>query len=256
MTAPGPLRVERRGAVLVVTIARPDQRNAINQAVATALGAAVQELDDDEDLVVGVLTGDGPAFCAGMDLKALARGEGASVPGRGFAGLVERPPRKPLIAAVEGWALGGGFELALACDLIVASRTARFGLPEVKRGIVAAGGGVLRLPRRIPRAVAMELILTGDALDAERACRLGLVNRVTADGEALAAALDLAAAIAANAPLAVIASKQVAVESVDRPESAGFDLQRKTFDAVFASADAVEGPRAFAERRPPVWAGR
>ncbi len=246
---------ESRGSVSIITINRPHQRNAINQAVASQLAAALDELDADPQLAVGILTGAGGTFSAGFDLKAFARGERATVPGRGFAGLVEAPPVKPLIAAVEGWALGGGFEMALTCDLVVAAQGARFGLPEVRRGLAARGGGAFRLPQRLPYAVAMEAILTGEPLDAARAERFGLVNRVTADSEALAGALVLAELIAANAPLAVAASKRVVRESGDWPADAAFDRQREHFEPVFASADAQEGAAAFRERRAPVWTG-
>jgi enoyl-CoA hydratase len=241
--------------VLIVTINRPGQRNAINQEVATRLSQAWQRLDDDASLRVAVLTGAGGAFSAGMDLHALRCGEGASAGGRGFAGTVERPPGKPLIAAVEGWALGGGFELALACDLIVASETARFGLPEVTRGVVAAGGGALRLAQRVPHAAAMELVLTGAPIDAARAERLGLVNRLTPPGQALAVAVRLAASIAANAPLAVRASKRVVTESPGWSPEHAFQRQSQIFGPVLASADAREGARAFTEKRPPTWSG-
>ena len=172
---------------------------------------------------------------------------------RGFACIVERPPAKPLIAAVEGWALGGGFEIVLACDLVTAGKSARFGLPEVRRGLAARGGGVFRLPRRLPHALAMELIVTGVPLDADRAERFGLVNRLVDDGQALAAALELAAQVAANAPMSVRASKAVATESADWPLAEGFQRQRAYLEPVFASRDAAEGVAAFRERRDPVW---
>src|SRR4051794_27245965 len=207
------VRVEPEGDVLVVTIDRPEARNAVDTAVAEGLAGAVDRLDGDEGLRVGVLTGAGGTFCAGMDLKAFVAGERPFVGDRGFAGIVRRPPVKPLIAAVEGWALAGGFEVALACDLIAASREARFGIPEVKRGLVAAGGGLPRLPSRIPYHLAMELALTGDPIGAERAEAVGLVSRLTAPGEALPGALELAATIAANGPLAVAASKRILVEA-------------------------------------------
>jgi enoyl-CoA hydratase len=191
---------ERRDNVLLVTINRPEAKNAVNEAVAQGVAAAMDELDGDDDLRVGVITGAGGTFCAGMDLKAFLAGEVPVVEGRGLAGLTERPPRKPLIAAVEGWALAGGFEVALACDLVVAAETARFGVPEVKRGLVAAAGAALRLPSLIPQPIALELLLTGDPIDAERASGLGLVNRVVPEGTALDGALELAATIAANGP--------------------------------------------------------
>jgi enoyl-CoA hydratase len=244
------------GAVMTVTIDRPEQRNAMTLAAAEGIAAALTRLDGDPQLRVAVLTGSGGTFCAGTDLKRFLAGEKAHVAGRGFGGLVEAPPRKPLIAAVEGWALGGGFELVLACDLVVAGRSARFGLPEAKRGLIARAGGAVRLPRRLPRAIALELLLTGDPLSAERAAHHGLVNRVVEDGTALDAARELATAVAANAPLAVAAAKALAVDSVDWPEAELFARQAAYTEPVFASADAQEGARAFAERRPPQWRGR
>lgn len=248
--------VDARGGVLVITIDRPRQRNAMTLAASTRIAAALDELDSSPDLAVGVLTGAGGTFCAGMDLKRFAAGERPHVEGRGFGGLTEAPPRKPLIAAVEGWALGGGFELVLACDLVVAARGARFGLPEVKRGLVARAGGMIRLPQRLPRAIALELLLTGDPLDAPRAAEFGLVNEVVDDGEALTAALALAGRITGNAPLAVAAAKRIAVESADWPQDEAFTRQQPLSDPVFASADAKEGATAFAEKRTPVWTGR
>jgi enoyl-CoA hydratase len=248
--------LERRGRVLVMTINRPRQRNAIDVAVSVQLAAALTELDESDELSVGVLTGAGGHFSAGMDLKMHSRGERATVPGRGFAGLVESPPAKPLIAAVEGWALGGGFEIVLSCDMVVASDGARFGLPEVRRGLAARGGGAFRLSKRLPYALAMEMLLTGEPIDATRAERFGLVNEVTPVGGALEGAIHLAGLVARNAPLALAASKRVAVESADWPVGTGFDRQRAHFDPVFASEDAREGAAAFLERREPVWRGR
>jgi enoyl-CoA hydratase len=191
-----------------------------------------------------------------MDLKAFLRGESPAIEGRGLCGITRTPPRKPLIGAVEGWALAGGFELLLACDLVVAAETARFGVPEVKRSLVAAGGAALQLPRRIPFAVALEMLLTGEPLDAPRAAQLGLVNRVTAEGGALDGALALAATIAANGPLAVAATKQIARSSADWTLEQGWTEQDRLVQPVFGSEDAREGAAAFAERRPPVWKGR
>ncbi|WP_326733695.1 crotonase/enoyl-CoA hydratase family protein [Streptomyces sp. NBC_01022] len=242
--------------VAIVTINRPEARNAVNRAVADAVAEAVDELDARDDLVVGVITGAGGTFCAGADLKALAAGERSGVPGRGFCGITETPPVKPLIAAVEGYALGGGTELALACDMVVAARTAKFGLPETKRGLVAAGGGLVRLPRKIPYNIAMQYALTGDFLGAERGYELGLVNELTVQGEALAGALALARAIAANGPLAVRASKAIVVDSADWPAGEVWDRNRAACAPVFASGDAKEGARAFAEKRAPVWGSR
>jgi enoyl-CoA hydratase len=247
---------ERRGRVLLITINRPDQRNAVNAAVAAGMGAALDELDADDGLSVAIVTGAGKGFCAGMDLKAFVAGDRPFIPGRGFAGITQRSADKPLIAAIEGFAVAGGLEVALACDLIVASRGARLGIPEVKRGLVAAGGGLLRLPRALPRNVAMEMALTGDPLEAERAHELGLVNRIAEPGEALPVALELAETIAANGPLALAATKRIMVQAADWPDSEFFDRQAPIREAVFNSEDAREGATAFAERRDPVWKGR
>ncbi|WP_151639268.1 crotonase/enoyl-CoA hydratase family protein [Noviherbaspirillum aerium] len=243
------------GAVLIMTLNRPEARNAVNQALAEALAQALARYDADPTLRIAVLTGAGGSFCAGMDLKAFTRGERPSVSGAGFAGIVERPPAKPLIAAVEGYAVAGGFEIALSCDLIVAAENARFALPEVRCGLVAAAGGLLRLPRRLPYHLAMELALTGDTIDAPRAASLGLVNRIAPPGEALAAALKLAEAIAENAPLAVMASKRIIVESGSWPTESLFSRQAAIVDPVVKSEDAQEGARAFAEKRAPLWRG-
>ena len=248
--------IEPRGRILIITLNRPDQRNAVNAAVAQGIASGLDELDGDVELTVGVLTGAGKGFCSGMDLKAFRAGERPHVPGRGFAGIVERAADKPLIAAIEGFAVAGGLEVALACDLIVAAKGARLGIPEVKRSLVAAGGALLRLPRTIPRNVAMELALTGDLIEAERAHELGLVNRLADPGEALDTALQLAETIAANGPLALAATKRVMVESADWPDSEFFARQRDLIDPVFNSEDAREGATAFAERRDPVWKGR
>ncbi|MFC7447218.1 crotonase/enoyl-CoA hydratase family protein [Rhodococcus daqingensis] len=244
---------ERRGRVLVVTLNRPQARNAVDGAVAAAIAAAMELLDSDPELSVGVLTGAGGYFCAGMDLKAFLRGESPRVAGRGFAGLVEAPPAKPLIAAVDGPALAGGFEIVLAADLVVAAPTATFGLPEVRRGLVAAAGGLTRLPTRLPRAVALEMILTGGSMTAQQLHPHGLVNRLAPEGEVLAAALELAAEIAANGPLAVRASKKVVDESPGWAPDETFERTRKIVMPVFDSNDAREGAAAFTERRTPVW---
>ena len=248
--------LERRQRTLLVTINRPDQRNAVNAEVAGGIAAALDELDRDPALAVGVLTGAGKGFCAGMDLKAFVAGERPYAGDRGFAGITQRPADKPLIAAVEGFAVAGGLEVALSCDLIVASRGARLGIPEVTRSLVAAAGALLRLPRMVPRTIAMELALTGQPITAERAFELGLINRLTEPSEAVQAALELASAIAANGPLAVAASKRILTESVDWPEAEFFARQGEIAGPVFTSEDAREGASAFAERRPPVWQGR
>ncbi|MGY2066591.1 crotonase/enoyl-CoA hydratase family protein [Blastococcus sp. SYSU DS0619] len=248
--------VERRGAVQVITINRPSARNALDGDVARAVAAAVDELDADGDLRAGVLTGAGGTFSSGMDLKAFLRGESPAIEGRGLCGITRTPPRKPLVAAVEGWALAGGFELVLACDLVVAGRGARFGVPEVKRSLVAAGGAALLLPQRVPRAVALELLLTGEPIDAERAAAVGLVNRVVDEGDAVEAAVALAEVIAANGPLAVAATKQVVLDAPSWPADEAWERQEQVVRPVFGSEDAREGSTAFAERRPPVWRGR
>lgn len=247
--------VERRDATLIISLNRPERRNAIDYAMSEAVAAALDTLDAEADLRVGVLTGAGGSFCSGMDLKAFVGGSRPEIAGRGLAGLTEAPPAKPLIAAVEGYALAGGCELALACDMIVAADNSRFGIPEVTRGLVAGAGGLTRLVRRIPPALAMEYALTGRRLAASEAYRLGLVNRLTAPGKALAEALALAGEIAANAPLATMASKRIMLESADWTTAEQWDRQRPLVDAVLATSDAQEGARAFAEKRPPVWRG-
>lgn len=251
-----PLDVRADGEVLVITLNRPASRNAVNQALAEAVEAAIDRLDADADLRVGVIAGEGPAFCAGMDLKAFALGERSRTPRRGFAGLTSAPPAKPLIAAVDGPAMGGGFEIVLACDLVVASERARFGLPEVRRGLTAAGGGLFRLPRRIPYHQAMEVILEAEPLAATRAQELGLVNYLVPAGAARAHALEVARRIAANGPLAVRASKQIIVDSQDWPLAEAFDRQADLCELVRTSDDAREGAAAFVEKRPPVWSGK
>ncbi len=242
--------------IAFITINRPKARNAVNRAVAEQIAAAIDTLESDDSLRVGILTGAGGTFCAGMDLKAFVQGEVPMVEGRGFAGLTEDPPRKPLIAAVEGYALAGGCELALACDLIVASEGAKFGLPEVKRGLCAAAGGLLRLPRQLPYRVALELALTGDMFPAERAMHFGLINRLVADGQAMDTATELARTIVANAPLAVAASKAVVRGSQDWSTTEMFERQRELTDPIRSSEDAREGATAFAEKRAPVWRGK
>ncbi len=246
--------VEQRDRILVITINRPQAKNAVNATVSRGLADAMDRLDGDPTLSVGVLTGAGGTFCAGMDLKAFARGERVDIEGRGL-GFTQSPPAKPLIAAVEGYALAGGTEVALATDLIVAANDAAFGIPEVKRGLVAGGGGLLRLPQRIPYAVAMELALTGDNLSATRAHELGLVNVLAEPGGALDAAIALAEKITANGPLAVAATKKIIVEGREWSADERWNKQLQILAPVFMSNDAREGAVAFAEKRPPKWTG-
>ncbi|CAB4793029.1 unannotated protein [freshwater metagenome] len=247
---------EAADGILTVTINRPQARNAANRAVADGIAAAMDELDGNDELRVGIITGAGGTFCSGMDLKGFLTGDLPIVEGRGFAGVAEAPPRKPLIAAVEGYALAGGFELAITCDLIVAAESAKFGIAEVKRGLVAAAGGLVRLPRQITPRLAMELALTGDFVDAQRAYEIGLINRVVPTGEALAGAKELAAKIAANGPLAVAVSKRIITESADWSTGEQFAKQGEYANPVFGSADAMEGATAFAEKRTPNWTGK
>ncbi|MEO1967222.1 MAG: crotonase/enoyl-CoA hydratase family protein [Sphingomonadaceae bacterium] len=241
--------------ILVVTINRPEAKNAMTKAAAEGIAAAMDRLDADDSLRVGILTGAGGTFCSGMDLKGFLRGESPSVEGRGFGGVVQKPPVKPLIAAVEGYALAGGLELMIACDLVVANKDAKFGIPEAKRGLVAAAGGVMMLPDQIPERIAMELALTGDFISAERAYELGLINRVT-DGSAFQGAKELAARIVANGPLAVRVSKQIIKESRGWPMDERYNRQAQLIAPVFVSEDAREGAAAFAEKRAPNWKGK
>ena len=247
--------VEQVDGIQVITINRPQARNAINRDVTLGIAAAIDELDARPDLTIGIITGAGGTFCSGMDLKAFVAGEDVTLPGRGLAGICEQPPRKPVIAAVEGWALAGGCEVALTCDLVVAAEDASFGVPEVKRGLVAAAGGLLRLPRRLPPAIAMQLALTGEPLSAIDAHRFGLVNALTPRGGALDGALALARRITPNGPLAVQITKQILDIATDQPVAEGFAAQHPLVARILASADAREGAIAFAEKRAPVWTG-
>ncbi len=243
---------EKRGRVLLVTINRPEARNAINSDVGRGLVAALKELDEDAGLTAGVLTGAGRGFCSGMDLKAFLEG---GTP-EGFDEFLRHGARKPLIAAVEGFALAGGLEVALTCDLLVAAKGVKLGIPEVGVGLFAAGGALMRLPRRVPYGVAMEMALTADPILAEKALEYGLVSRLAEPGKALEVALELAERIARNAPLAVAASKRLIRDTAGRTEEEFWDHQRPFSGPVFSSEDAKEGPRAFAEKRAPNWSGR
>ena len=242
--------------ILTVTLNRPKAKNAANKALAEGVAAAMDRLDSDDSIRVAILTGAGGTFCSGMDLKAFVTGETPNVEGRGFAGLTEATPRKPLIAAVEGYALAGGLELAISCDLIVAADDAKFGIPEVKRGLAAAAGGLIKLPRQIPKRLAMELALTGDFIGAQRAYDIGLINEVVPAGTALDAAKALAARIVANGPLAVAISKQVILQSEDWSADEMWQKQQELTMPVFISEDAIEGSVAFAEKRAPNWKGK
>lgn len=249
-----PIRVDTDGRVMVITLNRPARRNAVDLALAVALRAALDDLDACPDTAVGVLTGAGGSFCAGMDLAAF--GEGGEVPileRGGFAGICSAPPAKPLLAAVEGWALAGGLEVALACDLIVAGDGARFGLPETSRGLVAAAGGLVELPRRVPRAMAMQMALTAEPIDAHAALQCGLVSEVTADGDALSRTVEIAHRIAMNSPHAVALSKRIIAESADWPVRGWERAQDELLGEIFTSPDALEGAAAFAQKRPARW---
>jgi enoyl-CoA hydratase len=246
---------ERRDGVLVITLNRPEVRNAVNAAVAAGIANALDTLDADDDLRVGVLTGAGGFFCAGMDLGAFVKGESPWYGDRGFAGIAQRGARKPLIAAIEGFAVAGGLEVALACDLVVAAEGAKLGIPEAKRSLVAAGGALLHLPKRMPYHVVMELALTGDPMPAERFHAFGVVNRIAPKGQALDAALELAQAITKNGPLALAASKEIVQKQFDWTSEEQWDEQGAISGSVFASDDAKEGASAFKEKRDPVWRG-
>jgi enoyl-CoA hydratase/carnithine racemase len=248
--------VDVTDGIMTVTLNRPEAKNAANRAVAVGVAAAMDELDSNDSIHVAILTGAGGTFCAGMDLKAFVSGEMPMVEGRGFAGLTEATPRKPLIAAVEGYALAGGLELAISCDLIVTADNAKFGIPEVKRGLAAAAGGLIKLPRQIPSRLAMEMAITGDFITAQRAYEMGLVNQIVPAGTALEAAKAMAARIVANGPLAVAISKQVVQESADWSAEDMWKKQQDLVMPVFGSEDAMEGSIAFAEKRAPNWKGK
>ncbi|MDO9410826.1 crotonase/enoyl-CoA hydratase family protein [Patulibacter sp.] len=250
------VRATDTDGVLVITLDRPEAYNAFDRAQAEGLSAALDRLDADDALTCGVITGAGGRFCAGSDLRAVAAGASMRVPPRGFYGMLERPPAKPVIAAVEGAAVGGGWELAMACDLVVAARGAVFALPEVHRGVIASGGALARLPRRVPYHLAMELLLTGRSVPAEEAARLGFVNRVTEDGGALAGALALAAEVGRGGPVAVRATKEGVDRSLDGDADHGWAVSRELVERVVASEDMAEGVAAFLEKREPRWTGR
>ena len=247
--------VEHDDGLVIITINRPHVRNAVNRAVSYGVCEAIDEMERRPDLRLAILTGAGGNFCAGMDLKAFAQGEVTRVEGRGILGIAYTPPKKPLIAAVEGYALAGGFEAVLACDLLIASRTAMFGLPEAKRGLAAAAGGLLRLPRSIPSRIAMEMALTGAFVSAQRLERYGLINVLVEPGEALHEAKRMAREILANAPLSVELSKRVMVEQRDWPLDEMFARQDAVLGHVLRSNDAREGASAFVEKRAARWTG-
>jgi enoyl-CoA hydratase len=256
MSPDSPVLVEQQNGILIITINRPQVRNAVNRAVALGIAAALDELDDNPAIAVAILTGAGGTFCSGMDLKAFVTGERPEIEGRGLVGLTERPPQKPLIAAVEGFALAGGCEIVLACDLVVAAVDATFGIPEVTRGLVAGSGGLIRLPQKIPAQIALEYALTGEHFSAIDARAWGLVNRICAPGQALAGAVELAQAILRNGPLGVQMTKRIMNEARSWPADEVWDRQRGLVESVLATDDAREGALAFAEKRSPQWRGR
>jgi crotonobetainyl-CoA hydratase len=248
---------EKRDRVAIVTLNRPDARNAVNRELAEAMESTLDELEADDAITVVIITGAGSTFCAGADLKQVAKGKGGDLATKrgGFGGIVTRSFPKPLIAAVNGPALAGGFEVVLACDLVVAADHATFGLPEVKRGLFAAAGGLIRLPKRVPLALATELAITGDPIDAGRALTLGLVNRVVAGDDVVGEAMALAGRIAVNGPLAVRNTLKMVREAPDLTEDAAWPRNYELAIEVFASKDSIEGATAFAEKREPRWTG-
>ena len=249
---------EQRGPFAVVKINRPEARNAVNGAVAQGIEEAIDRIEADDGIWVGILTGEPPVFCAGADLKEINAGNAANLQTKrgGFGGIVQRERTKPIIAAVDGPALAGGTEIVVSCDLVVASTTATFGIPEVKRSLVAAAGGLFRLGRKIPLNIAMELALTGDPITAEVAHHHGLVNRLVEPGEALDAAIALADRICANAPVAVRESRRVVIEATNAPDDVGWKMSVEGMATAMSSEDFKEGLTAFIEKRPPRWSGR
>lgn len=256
MSTDSPVLIEHRDGILIITINRPSVRNAVNRTVALGIAAGLDELDQNPAISVGILTGAGGTFCSGMDLKAFVTGERPEIEGRGLVGLTEAPPQKPLIAAVEGFALAGGCEIVLACDLVVAAENAKFGIPEVTRGLVAGSGGLIRLPQKIPAQIALEYALTGEHFSAADARTWGLVNRLCPPGQALAGAVELAQTILRNGPLGVQMTKRIINESKSWPVDEVWDRQRGLVEWVLATEDAREGALAFAEKRAPHWRGR
>lgn len=249
---------EQRGRVALLTINRPEARNAVNGDVAAGMEKGIDRLEEDDGVWVGIVTGTGTVFSAGADLKAIASGQAAALNTErgGFAGIARRERTKPIIAAVDGPALAGGCEIVLSCDMVVASTNARFGIPEVKRSLIAGAGGLFRLPRAIPKNVAMELALTGDPIDAERAYQLGFVNQLVEPGQAVDAALALAERICVNAPVAVRESRKVVLEGVMADDETAWKLTNASFGVVMRTEDFAEGPKAFIEKRAPEWRGR
>ena len=250
------LLVSVEDGVMVMTMNRPQAKNAMNKNMSELISAAIDRFEADAEIRVAILTGNGGTFCSGMDLKGFLAGETPTVPGRGFGGLTQYTPAKPIIAAAEGYALAGGFELLLACDLVVATEATKFGIPEVKRSLVAGAGGVFRLPQQIPPRIAMEMALSGDHYSAARMYEVGLINDVVQEGQALEGAKKLAARIAVNGPLATAATKKIMTEYKTWPHDEIWKRQQEIMNPVFSSEDAREGATAFAEKRAPVWKGK
>ena len=253
-----PVEYVKKGNVAVITMNRPEARNAINGEMASTMEAAIDQMENDPEVWVGILTAVGKAFCAGADLKEISAGNGGALSTKkgGFAGIARRERTKPLIAAITGSALAGGTEIALSCDMIIAADDTNFGLPEVKRSLVAGAGGLFRLPRQVGKAVALEAILTGDPLSSQRAYELGMVNKVVPEAQVMDEAMKLAARITANAPLAVKASRAVALDAMTKTDDELWKASGVAFASLVNTEDYKEGPRAFIEKRPPVWKGK